>query len=319
MKRRGLFTARFITILSTITLVCAVVVIGISYHALRRLTFAGERILYGKKLSEIAQEIRSELLKQPNTATISFETSDGLKLAGLLVKRSEAQANVVICHGYKSAKELLYAYIDLFPRWNMLLFDFRSHGQSEGEITSIGFHEYKDVIAAVRFLRDQTGASNVHKLPLIVIGVSMGGAAALKAAEREPGLCDAVIVDSTFAQLDNLVRKGFLKRSSLPYYPFFPIIRQMFHYCAQFNLREVNPIESVKSISQPVLFIHSCNDSYISPKNAINLYNNASNKYSKLWIGPQCRHGLLHSYQSALYKKKVIKFLTQALPSFVIS
>ena len=310
-KRRATLHKKVVTT-SLVLLGCALVVImGISYYAMCMLTFAGDRTVYGKRASDLMTEIREEILKRPGVTEVSFPTVDSYKLAGILVKRQNAVGNVVLCHGYRGGKELMYAFLEQFPDWNALMFDFRAHGQSSGSMTSIGCHEYKDVIAATMFLREQT---QTHKhLPMVILGVSMGGASSLRAVEEEQGLCNALIVDSAYAHLGKTVLKAFSAKSVLPRYPFFPIMKQMFHYFAQCDVHSMNPAESVKSIKIPILFIHSCDDTYISPKNVLKLYAGAQHKHSKLWIGPRCRHGWLHSYHSELYKKKISRFLNRAL------
>jgi uncharacterized protein len=318
VKKKNLFTRRLIWISSFCFIAVCAVVMGISYYALSNLTFAGDRALYGKKFSDLAQEIRTELLKRSDLTQISFKSPDGLTLSGFIIKRPNPKANLVLCHGYKVSKELMYGYIDLFPEWNILMFDFRAHGQSEGSITSIGYHEAKDATAAIKYLRDYTQQTTNKKLPLIAIGISMGGAALLKAAESESGFADALIIDSSYAQLDATVRKAFSVNSSLPRYPFFFVIKNLFHYFANCDIHSMNPVEFVKNIDTPIFFIHSCDDGYISPKNSLKLYASAQNKSSKLWIGPHCRHAWLHSYHSDLYKRKVAKFLRQTIPALVI-
>ncbi len=318
MKRRKSFARRIVWISSIFFVLAAFVVFGISYYALRSLTFASDNVFHGKKQSDLVQEIRTELLKRTDVAQVSFKNADNMNISGLLFKRPNAQVNVVLCHGYKSAKELMYAYIDLFPEWNMLLFDFRACGQSDGTMTTIGCLEYKDVVAAVQFMREQMTNVNTKQLPMVVLGISMGAASVLKAAEFEPGLADVFIIDSSFARLDTTVIKAFSVKSSLPRYPFFPIIKRMFQYLAGCDIHSMNPAESVKSITNPIFFIHSCGDQFISPKNAIKLYANAKNKNSKIWIAPHCRHGWLHSYCSELYKKKVSQFLRKNIPTLVV-
>jgi pimeloyl-ACP methyl ester carboxylesterase len=309
-------TKKQIFIIGTIIASCiTVIVVGTSYYALRKLTYAGDRIVYGKKLSALTQEIRSELLKRPDAREVTITTDDNLRLSGLLFKRPHAQANLLICHGYKSAKEMSYTFIDLFPNWNILLFDFRAHGLSEGSVTSIGCNEYKDIVAAAKFLREQTNEYN--NIPFILLGLSMGGAASIKAAALEPHLCDTLIVDSSYSSLETTMYKAFAVRSGLPTYPFFPVIKMMFLYVADCDIHTMCPAEYVKTIKQPILFIHSCNDDYVSPKNAVRLYANALNPLSKIWIAPHCRHAWLHAYRKDSYKHKILKFVKKVCPSFV--
>jgi len=310
VSRPNFNKSTFIASLGIITL-ALVIIIGFCYYMLHQMVFVGDRIFYGKRQSVVVAEIRDELLKHPNIMQVRFPTIDNLMLSGLLVKRQKATANVLLCHGYKSSKELMYSMIRLFPQWNILLFDFRAHGQSEGKVTSIGYHEYKDVIAAAQFFKNTIDGKK--QLPLIILGISMGGAATLKAASLEQHLCDALVIDSAYAKLSTTVLESFSLRTGLPYYPFFPLIKVMFHYFARCNVYDMNPVECVSLVKQPILFIHSCNDAHTPPQHSVTLFAHAHNKHSKLWIGPHCRHGYLHTYYPELYSNKIKRFVDKVV------
>lgn len=278
------------------------------------LLYASDSVFYGKKQSILAQDIREELFKLNDIQNIKFKTVDNLTLSGIIIKRPKAKANLLLCHGYRASKEFMYAFIDLFPDFNMLLFDFRAHGQSEGKMISIGCHEYKDVAAAAEFMKQSIHSQDGSSLPFIILGISMGAASTLKAASIDPNISDALIIDSTFSDLHGIMIKGFAIKSGLPYYPFFPVIRYFFEKTADCKVCEMNPVKCVEKIVKPILFIHSCNDNFIAPKHGLRLYEHATlSRYAKIWIGPKCRHGWLHSYYSDIYKKKVNGFLHKAI------
>ncbi len=278
------------------------------------LLYTSDSIFYGKKQSVLAQEVREELYKLNEIQNVKFKSADNLTLTGIIIKRPKAKANLLLCHGYRSSKEFMYGFIDLFPDFNMLLFDFRAHGQSEGKMISIGCHEYKDVFAAAEFMKKSMLEQDGVTLPFIILGISMGAASGIKAASLDPNLCDALIIDSTFSNLHSIMIKGFAIKSGLPYYPFFPIIRYFFESAADCKICEMNPVKCIEKITKPILFIHSCNDNFISPKHGLRLYEHAGlSRYARLWIGPKCRHGWLHSYYSDIYKKKVNGFLRKAI------
>jgi len=299
-----------IVILTTITFV----VLGFSYHVISMLLYASDNVYYGKKQSVLSQEIREELFKFNEIQNVKIKTVDNITLSGIIIKRPKAKANLLLCHGYRSSKELMYGYIDLFPDFNMMLFDFRAHGQSEGKLISIGCHEFKDVSASAEFMKTSLRAQDGTQLPLIALGISMGAASIIKAASLEPNICDALIIDSTFSDLHKIMIKGFSIKAGLPYYPFFPILRRIFESVADCKICEMNPAKCVEKITKPIFFIHSCNDNFISPKHGMRLYEHASlSRYAKIWIAPKCRHGWLHSYYSDIYKKKVNGFLRKAI------
>ncbi len=296
-------------IISSVLIVFSIVtVLLLSYVTISRLAFVGDSILYGKRISEFVRELRKELVKQKDLQRVTIKASDGMQLQAFLIKREKARANILLCHGYRSTKEFMYGFISIFPDCNLLLFDFRAHGESDGGVISIGYHEYKDVIAAGNYLR-QVDPS----LPLVILGISMGGAATLKAVYNQQNLAEALIIDSTFSDLKTMMLQSYSLKVGLPYYPFFPVIKGMFDYFANCDADNMNSMEYVKGIPLPIFFIHSCNDSFIRPEHSLRLYSLATNPRTKLWIGPRCRHAWLNTYQAALYKVKVNRFLKQAI------
>ena len=303
---------RIFYIIFLLSLIFSFLVIGISYHVLHQLTFTKDPIIYGKKQSELINEIKNELLKRGDISTVSFFSEDGIKLSGYLIKRKNAQSNLILCHGYLTAKEFLYGYVDLFQQSNILFFDFRAHGQSEGRAISIGCHEYKDVIAAVNFMKNNIKKIDGNNFQLILLGISMGGASALKAASILTNLCDALVIDSTYSNLEKTLLRSFKKKTNLAYYPFFPILKKMFQYFTASNVSSMDISKCVEGITTPIFFIHSCSDNVLKPSNSIELYQHSIAQYSKLWIAPKCRHGWLHSYYSTSYKSKVLRFLKKA-------
>src|SRR5438034_241411 len=79
--------------------------------------------------------------------------SNGNTLAGLLLVRPHADYVVVACHGYHRDKEDIWRVSQLFKEQTILFFDFHSHGSSTGKFTSIGYHEQKDILSAIAFLK----------------------------------------------------------------------------------------------------------------------------------------------------------------------
>ena len=306
--------SKYIVITSVISLLLLAGTIGVSYYAVHAIIHPSDYAMHGKHQSQVAREIRAELLKRQGYHAVSFLSQDGTPLSGILVLREKPTANLLVSHGFKGSKEFSYGLCTMFPDWNIFLYDFRAHGESGGHLTTIGVQEKFDVLAAAHFFKQITANKYGKKLPFIALGLSMGGAATLKASEIDSSLCDVLISDSAYANLSVMVRDVFTRYAGLPYYPFFPIANQIFNYLSNSTFDEMSPVKSVEKIKQPIFFIHSCSDKFIPPVNALQLYANASNKTSKLWIAPACRHGSLHIYHSERYKKRVTSFVYKHLP-----
>ena len=91
-------------------------------------------------------------------------------------------------------RNILPALAFLHADFNLLLFDFRYLGESEGSYSTAGAKEVEDLLAAIRFLK-RRGIKEVG-----VCGFSMGGAVGLMAIDKAPEI-KAVVSESSYASL----------------------------------------------------------------------------------------------------------------------
>ena len=113
---------------------------------------------------------------------VSFRTADGLTLRGWYVP-SKNGAAVISFPGRKGSQKparFLAAH-----GYGVLLFDRRGEGESEGDPNGWGWEGYRDVDAAVAFLRRR---ADVEDARIGGIGLSVGGEMMLEAAARSRGL-----------------------------------------------------------------------------------------------------------------------------------
>lgn len=288
-------------------------VLVVSFFSFKKLILPYDKILKnGEKLSVIARQRAQKLLQRDDLIPVSFNSKDGIKLSGYFISRQNPIGNIVLCHGYQSSKEFLSNIIDMLPEYNVLLFDFRAHGKSGGRFRTIGYHEYKDLFAAVDFLKEKTKSKLFsNKFPLYIIGISMGGAVAIDAAAKRSDICDGLVVDSSYANLNDVVYNAFSVKSGLPKYPFVPVLIQAVNFITNSNISSFSPLQSVSKVDKPILFIHSCVDDIVKPSDTLRMYANSLNEKSKLWIGPVCRHARLHRKYPEIYQKKIRNFLNK--------
>ena len=134
-----------------------------------------------------------------------LETADGVRLAGWYVPAgngaSPSAATVVLAHGEGGNKSTMLQYASLLhDRYNLVLFDFRNHGQSGGSQTTQGALEQNDVRAVVDWLKKVKKPARIA-----VLGVSMGAAAALNDAITDRAV-NALVLDSPYATLTGAVQ-----------------------------------------------------------------------------------------------------------------
>lgn len=241
---------------------------------------------------------------------VSFLTEDGLTLRGWWVPAPGGRANVVFCHGQTSSRGQVRPLLPGLHAagLNVLAFDFRAHGSSEGSLSYIGGQEWQDVQAAVRWCRT-LGAPG---LPVGVLGFSMGGAAALMAAADCPEI-GAVWSDSAFARLDRAIRQhcrsvlgpvgGLIER---------PVLRWGERMLRQ-RSADVSPVARIGGITpRPVYLVHGSRDRLVLPEDARLLYAAAGDPKA-LWLIPGAGHLGRDTTPAGEYCRRLVGFFIRSL------
>lgn len=130
---------------------------------------------------------------------VELRTQDGVNLRAWWSQHPEPKGVVLLTHGYiMNRSEMSPVGAWFFGRgYSMLALDFRAHGRSGGNRTTLGYIERFDVLAAVEWIRQECPG-----LPLVVVGSSMGAAAAAMAMGYENAPIDALVLDSAYSRLD---------------------------------------------------------------------------------------------------------------------
>ena len=89
--------------------------------------------------------------------TIEFTTSDRLILRGVWIPTTASDKAVIILHGHGTSYDFdVYRAPYLHEAgFNVLLFDFRAHGRSDGKRMTFGYEERRDVSGAIEFLHQK--------------------------------------------------------------------------------------------------------------------------------------------------------------------
>jgi pimeloyl-ACP methyl ester carboxylesterase len=239
---------------------------------------------------------------------VRFLSADGIRLAGLYGESVGAHASIVFCHGWPGDKEdmLDLAAAVRVAGFNVLAFDFRSWGESDQGPVTLGYREAEDIVGAVRFLRQRHSAA---ARAIGVVGISMGAAAAILAAVRTPEIT-AVVADSSYARLDDAVRRVCARFGWLS-----PLaqtsIQRMGEQVLGTPLSSIAPIAAIPRISpRPVLIIHGSVDRLTDVEDARLLYQ-ASGNPKDLWTVDAAGHGRARRLRQVEYDRRVIEFFRQ--------
>jgi dipeptidyl aminopeptidase/acylaminoacyl peptidase len=220
---------------------------------------------------------------------VSFKTADALTLRGWYIPSPGTTGKtLVLLHGYPADKgNILPALAFLHEDFNLLLFDFRYLGESEGGYSTAGAKEVEDLLAAIRFLKTR-GIEQVG-----VWGFSMGGAVALMAVEKAPEI-RAVVSESSYASLAQMALQLF--PIPLLNYPIAYLIGFWANLFLGIDVTDVSPAERIRDTTVPILLIHSSGDAVIPFSQALALQQAlAKNSNAEFWFNEQFAHGQLAS------------------------
>jgi uncharacterized protein len=241
--------------------------------------------------------------------TVSFPSEGGITLKGWFVKPAHPASKtsvIIICHGVGANKSDFTELAAALSRRGhfVLLFDFRAHGESSGSRSSLGYHEQKDIAAALDFIRSRP---EVDPKRVGIYGFSMGASTAILAAARTRAF-SAVVVDSAFTSLKDMARSTITGFYHLPSFPFLHIAMIEYELYFQTRIDTISPVSVIKEISPtPVFIIAGDKDRLIPAENGRKLFA-AAKEPKELWIIPNADHGATLAAAGSVYEKRVAEF-----------
>lgn len=135
--------------------------------------------------------------------SVMFQSADGTLLRGEFWAQEHSAPTIIISHGFhlpcvhfRSVAALEYSH-----GVNVLLFDYRGHGESALIATTCGNAEVNDLAAAIDIA---TAQAETMRGRVYVHGFSMGAAVALL-LPAHPAIA-GIIADSAYARLDDMIR-----------------------------------------------------------------------------------------------------------------
>lgn len=221
---------------------------------------------------------------------LTLTTSDGVAISAWYIPHDRPRGSVIFCHGNAGNMADRLHDVKLLHAMgvNVLIFDYRGYGTSEGKPGEQG--TYEDAVAAWDHLVDTRG-----ELPerIALFGRSLGGGVAIELARRRsPG---ALIVESTFT---NLVDVGRI------HYPFLPVRWILTH--------RYESIDKIGAIACPKLFFHGTGDTLIPIDLARKLF--AAAAEPKEFVETPGGHNDAGFTYSPKYTDRLAAFLSSVLP-----
>jgi alpha-beta hydrolase superfamily lysophospholipase len=227
---------------------------------------------------------------------VTLTTADGLELDAWYVPAVSASsavtetATVILAHGLEERKVTMLHLVPWLHTagFNVMLLDFRGHGASEKQPTTVGRKEVLDLQAALDWLDAKGIGGRVGGL-----GMSMGAAVLVNTAVQDDRL-DALVLDSMFAKWNDT---DFAAGYRLPPDWLVPDVP--------------SPEELMPDIHIPVFIIHGTADILTGVDHAYRVYK-AANEPKELWINDSGHAWSSWTYPE-IYRQKILDFFNATL------
>jgi pimeloyl-ACP methyl ester carboxylesterase len=239
---------------------------------------------------------------------VHIKAEDGIDLVGnFWPGKTDHAPAILMLHGQGSSRNQFdYEGADFAEKgYAALAINFRGHGESGGDLRSVGYFESRDARAALGWLKEHQ-----HGAKTAVIGNSLGGASAL-IGPGGPIPADAFVLTVVYPDIRHAIRNrlrtqiGWLLGS---------IGEPFLSYQSRFRFGvwpdAMSPVTSIHRLHVPVFIIGGGLDIYTPPDETQMLFN-AANSPKQLWIVPGGSHDSTTEHPG--YATKVTVFLDGVL------
>ena len=275
-------------------------------------------LLIRPRLKRLSQLKSPHLRHLMHRSRIPFEdvtipSFDGTRLYGWWMSVGRRAPTVVILHGVKKNRtDVLRAALVLRRAgFNVLIFDGRAHGNSEGRYVTYGFYERRDVESAIEWLVKE---KKINRKRVGLAGESMGAAIALQVAAHNPWI-RAVWADSPFASLRRITEEFAKRATGLPGAVLNPVLWtaiQVANYRGKFDVHSVDPLSLAAGIKCPVYLVHGTADQLIATSHSESIYG-ALGGVKEIWFVEGARHARSIRHVKREYSERLARFFSQRL------
>lgn len=243
---------------------------------------------------------------------------DAADLAAWVLPVEGSELGVVLVHGRNSSKgrELGGGFVDLAVAlqaqgYQVLALDLRGHGASGDGRFGYGLLERFDVIAGVHHLVVERG---VRPGGVGLVGVSLGGAAALMAAAVD-GRVGAVWSDAAYAEVGPVIEAEWPTASRLPR-PLLAVVRVVHRLRFGFDPAAARPVDAMHGLrGLPLAIVHGTDDRLVPVDHAHRLAEAAP--WADTWIVPGAGHAAVYGTDPTLYALRLVDFLDESFRTAV--
>jgi len=239
--------------------------------------------------------------------SVQFSSESGSIIHGWMIHGQKQSGAVVLMHGVRGNRTSMLERARFLSHagYTVLLFDFQAHGESPGNHITFGYLESRDARAAVNFLRARIPGEGIG-----VLGVSMGGAAALLATP--PLETDAIVLEMVYPTIDQAIDDRLASRFGRLGSALRPLLSWQLKPRLGISSADLRPIARVGSIKAPKLFIAGEKDEHTRIEESRAIFAAAAQP-KELWVVNGAKHEDLLRFAGQEYERHVLLFFDRYL------
>jgi uncharacterized protein len=240
--------------------------------------------------------------------TVRFGSAEDVTIVASWMKNKHPRACALLGHGIGGDRSNMADIARMFKRHDIdvLVPDFRAHGDSIASYTTAGHLEAKDMDAAFGFLK-----SKCSKRKIIVYGFSMGGAAALLGSSAQNA--DMLILEAVYADIETAIRVR-LRRDlgSFGETLVLPFLLKALELKTGISPANMRPMDSAQRVSAPTLILAGARD-IRAPVTDANKIRASLKGTSRLIVVPDADHGDIAARLGVNFNATVMQFVDRNL------
>ena len=237
-------------------------------------------------------------------------SDSGFKLTGFLFKaKGESDIYLFGAHGYRSYGKKEFSGVAqyyLAKGINVFIPDHVASGESEGTRCTFSYHEVRDCMKWLEYMKESFGKD----IKIILHGVSMGSATVVTMGGREdlPENVKMIVADCGFTSAKPFFEHK-LEAMGLPTKALIKGVDAAHKRIQGCSFDELCPIEYVKKHTLPILFVHGKNDNLVPAFMAEELYNACTSENKDILIVEGADHAQSYMLGKEEFEAKLDRML----------
>ncbi len=252
-----------------------------------------------KKANPVIRKLIDEMEKVPYEQ-VYITSYDGTKLAARYYHLSDSAPLQIQFHGYRStAVRDFSGGFQLAQKMgrNLLVVDQRASGKSEGTTICFGIKEKYDCLEWIKYALERFG-----DIPIMLTGVSMGGATVLMVSELDlPENVKCIVSDCPYTSPYEIIARE-CEKMGIPAKLGMPFVCLGARLFGNLKLSGEGAEKAVKNAKVPILLVHGEDDDFVPFEMGKRIYE-ANPEMITFEAFPNAAHGISFIVDTERYEK----------------